>query len=160
MESMKMLKNQDFIKQINLNKMNIKNWLYPNTHGVKVDAVLLFLRLFFGGFILLHGFPKLEKLLSGSTEFADPFGIGAQASLFLTVFAEFVCAILLILGLFTRLAVIPLIVTMLTAVFIIHGNDPLSDKEHASLYLIVFFCIYLLGPGRFSIDDKLFRSKL
>ena len=44
MESMKMLKNQDFIKQINLNKMNIKNWLYPNTHGVKVDAVLLFLQ--------------------------------------------------------------------------------------------------------------------
>ena len=71
--------------------MNFKHWLYPNTYGIKVDAVLFILRIFFGGFILLHGYPKLEKLLSGSSEFADPFGIGAQASLFLAVFAEFVC---------------------------------------------------------------------
>ena len=140
--------------------MNFKHWLYPNTYGIKVDAVLFILRIFFGGFMLLHGYPKLEKLLSGSSEFADPFGIGAQASLFLAVFAEFVCALLLIFGFMTRLALVPLIITMLTAVFIIHGSDPLSDKEHASLYLIVFFCIYLLGPGRFSLDDKVFRNNL
>lgn len=102
--------------------------------------------------MLTHGLPKFDKLMAGNIQFADPFGIGAAPSLMLTVFAEVVCSVLLILGLFTRFASIPLIITMLVAIFFAHGSDPFARKELAILYLILFIGFLILGAGRFSID--------
>jgi putative oxidoreductase len=77
----------------------------------------------------------------------------------LTVFAEFFCALALALGLLTRAAVIPLIVTMLTAAFVILGDDPFGKKELALLYLVPFVTILIVGPGRFSLDRLLSGQK-
>lgn len=99
------------------------------------DYALLITRLVFGGLMLTHGWPKLMKIINSDWGFADPLGIGAAPSLILTVFAEFFCALAIVLGWKTRLVAIPLIFTMLVAALIIHGSDPLADKEMALLYL-------------------------
>ena len=108
--------------------------------------------------LLAHGSGKLFGFSEYVTKFADPFGLGMSTSLALTVFAEFFCSILLIVGLFTRLATIPLIITMLTAFFIIHGDDPFMRKEKALLFLIPYVTILLSGPGRISLDWLLGRK--
>ena len=104
------------------------------------DLGLLLLRITFGGLMLFnHGLGKMDKLLAGGDiKFADPIGLGMEISLQLTVFAEAICAGLLVLGLFTRLTLIPLIFTMLVAVFVIHWSDSFGDKEAALLYLIPY----------------------
>lgn len=103
--------------------------------------------------MLTHGYPKLMKLLDGGNiTFADPFGIGAVPSLVLAVFAEVLCAALLTLGLFTRLAVVPLIVTMAVAAFVQHGADPFGKKELALIYLVAYALIFAKGSGGFSVD--------
>jgi putative oxidoreductase len=94
-------------------------------------------------------------MLSGDFGFADPIGVGEEASLILTVFAEFVCGILLAIGLFTRAALVPLMVTMVVAVFIIHADDPFSKQEFGLLYLIPYVTLFLTGPGKLSLDKKL-----
>lgn len=109
--------------------------------------------------MLTHGLPKFDKLLAGNVQFADPFGIGQGASLLLTVFAEAGCSILLILGLCTRLATIPLIVTMLVAIFYAHAADPFGKKELAFIYLIIFTGFMILGPGKYSIDNMIGGKK-
>ena len=115
----------------------------------------LILRLGFGGFMLTHGIPKLMKLLEGGTiQFPDPLHLGSLTSLILTVFAEVVCAILIIVGYKTKWAAIPLVITMLVAAFIIHAQDPLGKKEFALLYAIGFICIGLFGAGKYSLDKK------
>ncbi len=115
----------------------------------------LILRLGLGGFMLGHGWPKLMKLLAGGEiAFADPIGLGPTFSLVLAVFAEFVCAILLIIGYKTRWAAIPLIITMLVAGLIVHGDDPWGKKEFALLYAVGYIAIALLGAGKYSIDDR------
>jgi putative oxidoreductase len=120
------------------------------------DLSLLLLRLVFGGFMLVsHGWGKLGKVLAGDFRFADPFGIGAAPSLVLAAGAEVFCAALLALGLFTRAAAIPLIVTMLTAAFVIHGADPFGKKEMALLYLAGFTAIFLMGPGKYALQRLL-----
>ncbi|HRI01534.1 MAG TPA: DoxX family protein [Saprospiraceae bacterium] len=134
-----------------------KYWLNPGNSEFKMDIVLFMLRIVFGGFMLLHGYSKLQSLLSGSTDFPDPIGIGPQSSLALTVFAEFLCALLVIFGLMTKLALIPLMITMMVAAFIVHAQDPIGDKEQALLYLFAYYAIYLAGPGRFSLDHKIFK---
>ncbi|HRW76244.1 MAG: DoxX family protein [Lewinellaceae bacterium] len=120
------------------------------------DWMLLGLRLAFGCQMLaFHGWGKATKLLTGDpTAFADPFGWGPVPSLVLTVFAEGLCALLLILGLFTRWAAVPLIITMLVAVFIIHQGDPWGDRELGLLYLAGYLAIAVFGPGRYSLDEQ------
>lgn len=119
------------------------------------DIGLLILRIYAGGLMAFsHGFPKLSKLFSGDFGFANPLGIGELPSLILTVFAEFFCAVLVIIGFRSRLATIPLMITMLVAAFIVHAGDPFSKKEFGLLYFFAYLVIFLMGPGKFAIDKK------
>lgn len=117
-----------------------------------VNIWLLISRIAIGAFMLTHGIPKLQKLMTGNVQFADPFGLGPTASMALTVFAEAFCSILLILGLATRFASIPLIINMLVAVIVAHGSQPFAKKELALLYLVFYIGFLILGGGRYSID--------
>lgn len=114
---------------------------------------LLLLRIGSGGAMLTHGIPKFLKLLHGDTAFADPFGIGSLPSFILVVFAEFLCSVLIIAGITTRLATIPIIITMFVAIFMIHGNDPFAAKEMAVLFLLLFSSILVFGSGRFALGN-------
>ncbi|MEM5565156.1 DoxX family protein [Psychroserpens sp. AS72] len=117
------------------------------------DLALLILRLGFGGFMLTHGIPKLNKL-SNAAEFPDPLGIGGLPSLILCLIGEVVAPILIIIGFKTKLAAIPAAITMLVAAFVVHAKDDLGTKEHALLFCIAFVVIFLAGPGKLSIDKS------
>lgn len=77
----------------------------------------------------------------------------------LVVFAEMFCSLAIILGFAVRLAAIPLIITMLVAAFIIHGDDPWQKKEFALLYLTPFLVLVFSGAGRYSLDMMLFKKQ-
>jgi putative oxidoreductase len=118
-----------------------------------MNFALLLLRIGIGCFMLVHGLPKLQTLVAGGTiTFPDPIGAGVIPSLILAVFAEVICSILLILGLATRLAVIPLMITMLVAIFIIHVPDGFQKQELPSHFLLVYFFLLLAGSGKYSLD--------
>ena len=122
-----------------------------NTTGYNktlLDWALLALRIFVGVGMLTHGFPKLMMLLSGKIEFINFFGIGEKTSLILAVFAEVLCSLFVLMGLFTRFTVFPLIITMLVAVFVVHNNDPFAKQEMALLYLFHYLLIFVAGPGK------------
>lgn len=128
------------------------------TYGKTADFSILLLRLTFGGAMLVHGLAKWTKLFSGDEiHFADPIGIGETESLMLAVFAEVVCAILLMVGWMTRFALIPLLVTMMVAYFAVHWNDDFSSQEKSLLYGVVYLVLFILGPGNYSLDR--FRKK-
>ncbi|AHW59498.1 putative oxidoreductase [Draconibacterium orientale] len=136
----------------------MKKLFQTKLNNTSVDLSLLLLRLATGGFMLTHGFPKLQRLLAGEMQFGDPIGLGPEVSLVLTVFAEVVCSILIVLGLGTRLAAIPSIVTMAVAAFIVHGADPFGRKEMALLYLVGYVVLLLSGSGKFS-GDRIISKK-
>jgi len=121
------------------------------------DLGLLILRILSGVVLLSHGYPKFQKILEGNLQFGDPVGIGQVPSLYLSTFAEFLCAILIIIGLFTRLSLIPLIINMSVAFFIVHATDDFATKEKSILFLGMFIVLFLTGPGRFSIDNKIYK---
>jgi putative oxidoreductase len=117
------------------------------------DVGLLILRVWPGSFMLAaHGWGKLSKFSASPVKFPDPLGVGATLSLSLTVFAEVGCAALIVVGLATRLAALPLVITMLVAALVIHGDDPWSKKEFALLYAAPFAALLFTGPGRLSLD--------
>jgi putative oxidoreductase len=132
--------------------LSASRWSHDST-----DWVSLILRLTLGGLMLIHGVPKFMNLIHGNFEFGDPIGLGVKTSLFLAVFAEFLCSILLALGLYTRFTIIPLAFTMFVAAFVVLKDDPFSRKETALLFLLPYLALFLLGSGRYSLDAILFK---
>ncbi|WP_430967371.1 DoxX family protein [Spongiimicrobium sp. 2-473A-2-J] len=125
---------------------------YPNT-GIGL------LRIGFGVMLaIVHGWPTVKGFFAGVTEYPDPLGLGSRITMGLMGFAEFFCAMLVALGLFTRITLIPLIIGFLVAVFVFHGNDPFDVKERAFHYLIVFVVLFITGPGSYVITN-LFKRK-
>lgn len=125
-----------------------------------VNIALFILRIGVALMMLTHGYPKLLRLLSDEpVTFATILGMSATLSLALAVFAEFLCSLLIFFGVGTRLASIPLIVTMSVAAFHVHGEDPFSRKEKALLFLLIFVVLLFTGGGKFSIDYLLLEKK-
>lgn len=134
-------------------------WFSAARRLLLTDIGLLLLRLSLGfGMIYGHGWNKFINYGQMADGFADPIGLGPQLSLTLVVFAEFFCSILVFFGLATRLALIPLIINMAVAFFIVHAADDFGTKEKAWLYLWPYVALFFTGPGRFSIDGLICRG--
>jgi putative oxidoreductase len=114
---------------------------------------MLVLRLGAGALILiLHGLDKLMHFASKAPHFADPFHVGSTTSLAMSLFAEVFCATFIMLGLFTRLACIPLIIDLSVALVYAHGGHFFGPGELAGIFLICFITILFNGPGSVSLD--------
>lgn len=113
------------------------------------DIGLLILRLFMGGFMAwLHGWPKLNRVLQGQeVQFPDPLGLGSELSFYLIVGAELGLAILLVLGVLTRISALSLAFAMGVAAFVHHAGDPFAERELALLYLGGYLTLAITGPG-------------
>lgn len=140
-----------------LKKRMMKSYLQLKFLPCNPDLALLLLRLWLGlSMLVLHGWPKLQKLTGGSHEFADPFGIGALPSLVIAVATEVGGSILLVLGVFGRFAALMLASTMGVAWGITHQmklSGP-GSGELAFIYLAGFIVIVLAGTGKYSAEGQ------
>ena len=118
------------------------------------DSALSLLRIVFSLLMMTHGWSKLERILDGNLNFGDPLGLGSTLSLYLVTFAELVAPVFTIVGFKTRIMALITSFAMAVAAFIAHGADPLAKKEMALLYLVGFLTVALMGPGRYSIDQR------
>jgi putative oxidoreductase len=124
-----------------------------NLQFLNIDFTLLITRIGVGVLMLAHGIPKLQKFFNDEPiKFKSVLGMSSELSLSLAVFAELLCSVLIIIGLKTRLATIPLIITMLIAVFIVHINDPFAKMEKALLFLLLYIVLLFGGSGKYSFD--------
>ena len=112
--------------------------------------------VFIGFLMLTHGIPKIFSFNLLSATFPDPIGLGSYLSLVLAILAEVGCSLLLILGVMTRLAVLPLIFNMAVAVTVVHGSDVFAVKELAVMYLGFYVLVLFLGGGKYSFDRVIF----
>ncbi|QQV04227.1 MULTISPECIES: DoxX family protein [Chryseobacterium] len=136
------------------------SYFNSKTNPIIFDIVIFIVRLLVGFAMISHGFPKLQMLIDGGDiQFFDFVGLGSKISLGLTVFAEFVCSIFIILGLFTRVAAGFLVFTMMIAAFVVHGSDPFDKREMSLLYLSIYLLIISLGAGKISVDHLIEKRK-
>jgi len=129
--------------------------IFPtNNESCTTSFVLLATRVIFALLLAHHGLQKYMAFDQMSSAFPDPLGVGSQTSLILAIFAELVCSVALILGVLSRLVLIPMIFTMAVAFFIANGGS-IEQGELAFAYLIVFTLLLIAGPGKFSVDGYL-----
>ncbi len=119
------------------------------------NIAVLVIRVTFGLLLLInHGIDKLKHFAEKQHSFGDPLHIGHMPSLMLVLFAEVFCTVFIVLGLFTRIMAIPVVITFIVAVFMIHKGFR-AEAELPILYLAAFFSILLMGPGKYSIDGAM-----
>jgi putative oxidoreductase len=128
----------------------------PPLNAFMQSIALLVIRVGAGGLMLYsHGWPKVVNFADLVDRFANPLGLGSGLSLVLVIFAEVVCALLIVFGLFTRLAAIPLIIETLVLVFIHHVGDPWRQIELPLLFLTAYSALLIAGGGWYSLDNIL-----
>lgn len=122
---------------------------------VDAGVAAMILRVFMSFFMFYgHGWGKMAQVFNGNFQFLDPIGLGPEITLIFAAFAEGICAILIFVGFYTRLAALILVVNMAGAFLFVHlGNDPFGGMEMALMYLVAFLVIFLMGPGKFAIDS-------
>lgn len=119
------------------------------------SAAVFILRITVGAIMLHHGYNKLIHFADMQPKFMNFLGLGSTVSLSMVIFAEFFCSAFLILGLFTRLATIPLIIAMGVALWKVHHFEVFGDGEVPALYLGAYITLLLVGPGKASLDSMM-----
>lgn len=106
---------------------------------------------------MVHGFGKIQTPFAWMPPEAPIPGILQ----FLAAFSEFFGGLAMILGLLTSLASLGIIVTMAVAAFfhISKGDGFVQGYELALVYLVIALSICLMGPGKYSLDMKVFGTK-
>lgn len=129
-----------------------------NVQSLNTDLATLLLRLIFGGMFVYYGYMKAANYEAIAPMFQDIIGIGAKLSFNLVIFAELVCGFLVLIGLLTRFAIIPVFITMIVAFFIAHAEDGFDVKAIAFVYMLLCLVIFILGSGKYSADAVLFSK--
>lgn len=130
-----------------------------STKSLSRDGTAFLARVIPGTLLFYHGMNKIINYQQFSEFFPDPIGIGSQLSLLLVISVEAVGGILLTIGLFTRFSLVPIFVAMTVALFIAHAGDPFEVKQPALLLWLMVILSFTAGPGRFSLDYFIGKSR-
>jgi putative oxidoreductase len=140
-----------------------------STIPLNQDLGLLIIRLIIGLLMAFYGF---EKLIHFSDMAASDFwaknvnflGLTGKTPLALTVFAELFCSLFLMLGVFTRVSLFFLMFCM-AYIFVVIFPFSILDKgdngyqfNDAFIYFAIYLGLFFTGPGKYSLDYKIFNS--
>ena len=132
----------------------LRNLLLGTTVNARsTDLGLLLLRVFTGlALALAHGrgkFPPSPRFIDGVAKMGFPL---PEVFAWAAAGAELIGGVLLAIGLLTRPSSALIAMTLGTAAFIRHANDPFGGKEKALLFLAIAILFLLAGAGRYSVD--------
>jgi len=116
------------------------------------DVGLLYLRVT-GSLLLLlvNGLPKVLHYTAQAV-IEDPLHIGRSPTIWLAIFAEVICPLLMIVGIGVRVAAIPIMVVTVIALTLVHPDWTLEQAQFAWMLLIIFGTVAIGGAGRFRIS--------
>ena len=129
---------------------------YQSLH---TDAGILLTRLVLGGLFTWHGYDAVMHYNQYLAMSKSTIGLDPALEFNLVVFSQLIGGILVALGWLTRLAVIPLFITMTVAFFVAHRNDPFFQKELSFVFWLLCMAVFVLGSGRFSVDALIQKRK-
>jgi putative oxidoreductase len=126
-------------------------WINP-------DIGILILRITLGGLLFLHGIHKISAGIENQMQLLSNNGMPGQLMYFVYI-SEVLAPVLLVLGVFTRISALTIIVTMITILFVIPAplleldNHGASTIELQILYLLIPVALFFTGPGRYRLKN-------
>jgi len=118
-----------------------------------LNVALLFFRLGISAeLIIVHGLKKIGVGTGAVEAVPNPFDLPETFNFWMAASANLFFPVLVMLGLFTRLSVLPILAVTLTGYFIVHGHDSLLERDIPYVYSLAFLFLLIVGPGKYSLD--------
>jgi putative oxidoreductase len=127
----------------------------PGSHCPGSSIGLLLLRILPSSLLLTQVWSKLSGLNEAIGDHPVFFDLSGPPGLVSAILFETLCPLLLILGLGTRLAALPLVGFMSVTAMIVHSGQPLTIREPELLFVSAFLPLLFTGAGEYSLDAHL-----
>ncbi|MBC9932257.1 DoxX family protein [Chitinophaga qingshengii] len=121
-----------------------------NNYAMLAFRVLLAFQLF-----RVHGMKKFRRENGQKEQVPNPLHLPETLNGLVATFADTAVPFLIILGLFTRLAILPAIGVTAIGYWVVHRKDSLEIRDVPYMYTLSLLLLLALGPGRYSIDMQL-----
>ena len=123
------------------------------------NATILFFRIAVSmEIIFVHGLKKLGIGAAAAEKVPNPLHLPEIFNFAFAISANIFFPFLVLIGLCTRLATLPTLAVTLTGYFVLHWNDAALVRDTPFIYSVIFLFILLMGPGKYSIDNFLFKK--
>lgn len=137
----------------------------------RIDWAVLILRLIIGFGFMVHGWAKFSRGPAGFGKLLEQLGVPLpDVMAWVVPFVELLGGLAILLGVFVKIVGVPLIITMLVAMFTVllrYGFSTINTVgltetgpkfgppgyELNLLYIAGLVSLILIGAGRFSIDN-------
>jgi putative oxidoreductase len=121
---------------------------------------LAIVRIIFGALMVYHGKEVFDPELM--KEYANWDSISGSSGLLMVYLgkgSEFVGGLFLLLGIFTRVASLMTMGTMLYITFIVGGGKFWYEDQHPFMFALFGLLFLFTGPGAFNLDEVVFNNR-
>lgn len=134
------------------------------TWVMRLDMFLRFFpRLAIGLVFIPAGWAKLLSLSRTISYFQSLDIPMAMALAPIVALLEITCGVCILIGLYTRIACLPLIAIMTVALMTAHKSEFSSlitfFEINQGLYIVILSCVFALGSGTLSLEQMFFRRR-
>ena len=103
--------------------------------------------------MIAHGLKKIGIGVAKAEKIPNPLHIPDVLNQYFAIASNIFFPVLVMIGLFTRLAVLPILTVTLVGYFFVHWNDSLLEKDMPFMYTVAYLLLLAIGPGRYSVDS-------
>lgn len=131
----------------------IKQILYSDLGNSFYNAALLIFRVLLAVELFrVHGMKKFRVENGQREHVPNPLHLPEKLNGLVATFSDTVVPFLIILGIGTRLAVLPTIGVTAVGYFVVHRKDSLEVRDVPYMYTLSLLLILALGAGKYSLD--------
>ena len=123
----------------------------PSSAGFHI-SLFVFRILVSAELMMAHGLKKIGIGVVQAEQIPNPLCFPETLNRLFAVSANLFFPVMVIVGLFTRIAVLPILAVTLIGYFVVHWNDSLLEKDMPFMYSAVYLLLFVIGPGKYSAD--------
>jgi putative oxidoreductase len=140
-------------------KKLFKRSLYPFPSCEVFNWTMLLFRIIVSlELMMVHGFKKIGIGVSAAEQIPNPLHLPETINNVFAISANILFPFFVIIGFCTRVSTLPTLAVTLTGYFILHWNDAALVRDTPFMYSIVFLLILIIGPGKYSIDNYIYKK--
>lgn len=125
------------------------------------EMAILFLRVFIGGVMLLHMIGKLQDYDNYVLNFQSIVGLNHATSFALSILFEGLFAVMIIMGVGTRLAASLMAIVMIVSICeaLMQGTVTDAESKLEFIYIGIYITLVISGGGRYAISTMFLNRK-